>query len=443
MPHLYFAPWQWYLDADEAFGGYWAAPLIDQIIAVQDWRSLTSQGTPTIASGHGLFAYPTTVVLAGSLYLGDDPIATMRPAQRDALGLYLGITNPLPSGNLAEILHYINTEENDPTGATRWSGRRMTRQGIGVSLPGFGELIRYEYDEAHPAWATSVQKFQAAYRRRRAAGEGLDALRLYTGATMLGLIGQTSSPLAERLLPNEYQGDGWQRPTSTFADDFTDTDGVDLTAHTPSGTNAGTSWTVVSSDGAEIVGNVVRAVTVSQSVHMVMSDALSSDAMDTQLTVVTLNQPDSGQNSAGPQVRMLNNTTITQYYTRLENTGAWSVEVGQRVEDVKTQLGQTTDRGDPGVPTVVKLSVNDDASVLEVFLDAVSEISVDDSTSEVGVGNVNGGFYEFARPDGPASDVEIDDFSTTDNLAGSVFDYRKVERIVGRPIGGGMFRGVY
>ena len=171
---------------------------------------------------------------------------------------------------------------------------------------------------------------------------------------------------------------------------------------------------------------------------MTMDDALSSDAMDAESSVVTMDEPSSGQSTAGVCVRCTADTTITNYYTRFEHaqgagSGTWNVEFGQRVTGTKTNFGGNDDRGDPGLPTVLKLSVNGDASVLEVFLDAVSETSGDDSASEIGVGNVNGGFTIFTRP-GSVSQVEMDDFSTTDNISGGtsipvfMYHYQRMQR---------------
>lgn len=226
----YLAPWRW-LD-DERAGPSWSIPEASGLI---DLRLDPTVGGWALAKADAL--------LPDGFLLADDLGSTRRKADIEKeMGL------PLVSGNVLGIVEELLLLSGRQLILPTHSGRLEIHLGGKVYDRAF-------LGEADPVWLAILAKkrsdFTAVYAAagdilaRKWLGNEMNRVRLPWDRAELISGDSRITPL---------------KPTTTIGDDFTDTDGVALSAHTPSGANAfAGSWTIVSGDDYTIVSNRVSA----------------------------------------------------------------------------------------------------------------------------------------------------------------------------------------
>lgn len=261
MNHYYKAQWEWFCDSPDKC--YWRAPGGNNT-GVIDLRSNTQAGKMGgIPEGFAIFSYAEPQEIEGAEYLGTDPSVA------------------------ADLAWTKLTVEADPTGVTA-PKPLVGRIGKEVALYIAGEKLKSEaFTEDHKQ--RTVDVFQADYRKN--AGrypKGL--LQKWVGAKMEEIYGEKSDEKANLLVPAEHRkGKLWKEPATTIGDTFTDTNGVDLEAHTASGTGGGFSWSKLTGDTSlEVQSNKLQPAAGGNHDRDYRADSdLSTDDMYTKATVGT------------------------------------------------------------------------------------------------------------------------------------------------------------
>lgn len=227
--HYYLAPWEWVdrpLTDPNPYRG-WNAPHAEYRVGGFDIRSGIQRkqrgGTP----GIGLFVYDRLVTMGGSeLYLGDDPQATLTAVQRDGLEKLTGMRT-----TESDLLNAIRQYLGDPA----FYSADNYLAGVGPLKVGVNGRVhmwlagQHFVDEPSDALsrAASTAVFQQAFRHNVSAARYSDrVLRKWAAATSLRIHRQLSDDSVNAVLPPEYQGFGWERPTTIVGpDNFNDTEG--------------------------------------------------------------------------------------------------------------------------------------------------------------------------------------------------------------------------
>lgn len=262
MKHYYRAQWEWFCESPDRC--YWRAPGGNNI-GVVDLRSNTqsgkSGGTP---EGFAVFAYEEPQVIVGAEYLGTDESV------------------------VADFIWTKLTVEADPTGIT--APKPLTgKLGKEVELYLAGEKIKSEaFTDEHKQ--RTVDVFQADYREN-ADKHSKGTLQKWVGAKMKEIYGEMSDEKAELLVPAEHKKGSklWKKPATVIGDTFADTDGVNLQAHTASGTGGGFAWSNVAGSNLEIQSNTLQMEGTGDGDRDYRADTdLSTDDMYAKATVGTL-----------------------------------------------------------------------------------------------------------------------------------------------------------
>lgn len=226
MNHYYKAQWEWFCEPSGQC--YWRAPGGNNTGVVDLRSSIQSGKIGGTPEGFAVFAYEEPQEIKGAEYLGTDPAVA------------------------ADLIWTKLTIDADPTGVT--APKPLTgKLGKEVELYIAGEKVKSEAFTATHLQRT-VDVFQEDYRKN-AGTYSKDLLQKMVGAKMQDLYGEMSDEKAELLVPAEHKKGGklWKKPATTISDAFTDTNGVDLEAHTATG--GGFSWSKLAGNSMEIQSN--------------------------------------------------------------------------------------------------------------------------------------------------------------------------------------------
>lgn len=305
---LVLAPWEW--DDSDPPTPRWIKPGGDYTGGCLDLRTVGQVGTPgPTPAGLGLFAYddlPPGIDVAADL--GDDPLARMKLAERNALADALGLDrSALSDAPLGQILaEQVLGSLADPSGASRTKPLRMNGRGAVLRLKGFGELYRAPLDKAHPVYAQTLAVRRLDYVRNRTlllrrlpTEDALAVLQRWTGWDMRAL-----RATEDELLPVEFRADGSRRPSTTLTETWP-TNGAAIS------TGQDQPWNEDFGDVRVSAGELLAESVVSNEPFGRCTTDLSSDDHSHDVTV-TLNVG-SNNVSGWPLVRKIDSTTKTFY----------------------------------------------------------------------------------------------------------------------------------
>lgn len=414
-PDYCLAPWEWVTPIDRS-EPFWDAPFSDLRTGTLDMRTLPQQGTAGGVGMWGFFAYSETPPLpwpVGMTCYKEDLTRPLTQLEQDTILIRLNISvmSVIPNQSLGEMIPDLFLNHADPAGQTRWKPIRGTpRSGADIK---FGDVtfLNGKVTESHPAFQNTLAVRLADYGRNAripdtltgvakgrwvqgflTGGERQDGITLteaearlrwqavlerWTGHDMLVLHGRRGDDLLPLYVPQEYidAGHKQRQPTTTFGDTFTDTDGVSLDAHTPTGPNAGTGWTEVVGTALEIQENLCSAagaVTVSAR----LDDSLSSDDHYSQADVdISTGGDTSNDPRIGMAVRYAAAAT-TYYFGDARQSTSFAHRIYKMVAGTPTVLATGTAAV---APAEGLLKVQVDGSDLEIFWDGVSQVTVTDT----------------------------------------------------------------
>ena len=405
--HYYLGHWDW-VAATATDEGFWRPPAAAR--GILDLRTLSQQVVSGGPPGHGLFAYAD--VQAGEplldVDLGSDLEVLLSAARTAALRSHLAVQ--LARADLRDTLWQLllDPANYDATGQTHWKPLRgSARRGVQLTLA--GQLLRA--GPVQEAFDATVAVFRADYMADRDM-RPLNVLRRWTGATMrsLGLPLDTQS--AEAILPPAVRGDGWLTPETSLTDTFTDTVGVNLTAHVPTPTNWG-SWVKAFGAGDLLI--------VSNGIQKELGDTsrpdyranvdLSSDDHSVEATTEALDAGSGTSDNNWDTEARYASAAQTFYGTRIEN----SVTNGVRTDLHKRVAGTRTVLSGPTADTFTAaaiLRVTADSSTITGRYDGVDVHSVTDTSI---TGNLRSGVGSQRRS--TAQSVIVDNFFAQDIVA--------------------------
>ena len=268
MTEVYLAQWRW--DTSEPTDPYWAYPIAGGLGCL-DLRSLPQMslagGTP---QGWGIFTYPTSVVIAGALALGNNLSTNLSNPQKNAIRNRLALPNPISASTLLDVLWEILTTQADSTGLLRCKPLMPTIQGsLELHLGGFSLIKSKMLNFAEPEGPNVLAVLQDDYRHIRQERLGQPQFA-DTHKRVLGELVRRFGGDYRRFLPVELPDEGMLKPSTTILDNFNRADNVVL------GTSSeGWSWTEVTGN-IDIVTNQASQLTVSAIVNARAESDLSS-----------------------------------------------------------------------------------------------------------------------------------------------------------------------
>ena len=401
MPHLYLGRWEWQTVRYETEPG--APPLIRQLWAPPgagaygglDLRPATAevQGQVGGVGGFGLFSYPSArshpLLL---LDVGDDPERLLTGAQAIGIGNFFSLT--LSERRLSRIIRELYPLRGSIAGGT------------GLTIPGFGSIVRERVEVGDPVWLQTVAVFRVNYRRQRpptlaSADSRLEPLKRWTGATMRQL-GVADPAL---VLPSEYVADGFLPPRTTIGDTFVETSNTSLDAHTATGTGGGFSWTEVSGNWTVDATRDDAGTETNADATARAEGALSSDDHYSQNDVT--NYADFKWAGAITRFAAAANTGYV-YIRRNANGSSHTIE--KIVAGVYTSLAATeNDYPAPATPFLIKLT-SDSADLHTAVQVSTTKVTVTDTSI---TGNVRAGMYAYHARVG-LDQVNRDNFEAAD-----------------------------
>lgn len=383
-------PWIWQSGEEES----WTQP--PGVVAALDLRPKPARaakgGTP---QGFMLAVMDTgTSVPRGSVELGLNSLSSQLTSKQDAdlisaLDLSAG---DLGRENLARTLYGLFTDLAEPSGANRNRPLAASHRGFIQLWMNGTRLVRERFSEtAHP-WM--LDHVRADAQKLRA--EGGDHYRRFLHVMRLK-YGFTN----ERILPGEKE-----LPFgTTFADDFTEASNTTLASHTPTGTNAGTSWTqldgtfqvLASADAVDPTANYTTFPGM-----YVMDDAFSVDDMDVEVDEVT--DPGTTTRFGGPAT-MCAAASEDCYYGRVRRSGS-----DADIEEINSGTNSDLTTGTWTVSYPVNVRLRSDGNSHTLFIDDVSTTGPTSDTSHSG--NVRSGIC--GHQTGGSPEWRVDNFQAVD-----------------------------
>jgi hypothetical protein len=200
---------------------------------------------------------------------------------------------------------------------------------------------------------------------------------------MLRSIGQQFATRTFTISGVGLSMDIWSMPRSQFTDDFTDTNGVNLTTHNASWVKHGTGDMLIDT-------NAFYPSTVATH-HMYSWNA---SVTDNQFAQVTLATPGAGTSSyRGPAVRCKTDATMNGYYFfASQNSQSFcGKQVANTPTDFSSSLG--------AMPTGTIIRIEIVGTVISVYKDAVNIASFVDSTHSSGHVGIAGYENQTSRGD--------------------------------------------
>lgn len=249
MTRYYFGQWQWFPDwRGRGLAGHGPPNSDLGAYSSLDFRGDAQSEVPN-SGGFGIFAYPSAQINPLLLVdLGEALDAPVTLLARELIEISLGLQQgAILSRSLRPMLEELTTIHVDPSGINAHAPLTGNqREGFRVTLS--GNVISRRAELADELRERDV--FREAYRRERQklsnGDRVLASLQRWTGAKMLRL-GVTDPA---EVLPPEFVSDGFRRPGSLRRDTFVEgSSDTNLESHTPTGNNAGASWTKISGSG--------------------------------------------------------------------------------------------------------------------------------------------------------------------------------------------------
>lgn len=401
------ARWEWNdtVTGDE----YWEAPFIENVTGILDLRSRSQAGAfGGIPAGYSLFAYDAPMGSTGMHCLGSNLDAAMTLSEVNTIAVLFGKPmGSIEARNMRGLIAEVLTSDADPTGSTFSKPVRVSRgSGLRINLGGYGTIVEERFSYRSDAFAATLAVRMADYTRRRLAGESLTSLRRWTGYDMQQFYGRMDDEFLDDLLPTEYVEDGWEAPSTTVGDTFTDTDGTQIDSHTATGPNGGFGWTLNTGSDIEIQSNQAEGPGNNQSNYARADSDLSSDDMYSEVDATVI--PDIAGRAVGPLARY-DVSADDGYRFRLRSTGSGNGEyrIDKKISGTTTNLVTSSGFTMPSLPVTVRIEV--DGSNIEGFEDGVSKASTTDSDV---TGYVRAGIY--VQPEDPGNEADVDNFEAAD-----------------------------
>lgn len=288
----------------------------------------------------GLFAYPTTVSISGSSYLGVD-FASLNNTRRNALNNNLGVSLTT-NESLDRVINKLLTLNGDAAGSTKWRPLRIGKdRTIDIRFAGLS-LGSGTVQDDQAEFLTSLEVRKADYTRMRGTVP-LAELRKWNGYDLIKYWGSRDNPAhLAAIVPPEFIDDGSDPPETTISDDF-------------SGTLA--NWTQVQGTWA-IASGGAQTSTAGVLNFMRHNTALSSD--DHKASVDTAAHGTNG--TMGPAVRCSADADPNEDYYSARMDAAGNIEFAKVVNGTLTGL-DTTKTVTASTPDTIEVECNDSALV--------------------------------------------------------------------------------
>ena len=392
---FYLARWEWN-DKDLTDVG-WQSPGGDAIGSL-DLRTYSQMVSTGGQGGYGIFVYKDTKAIPGSLSLGSVLSRVLEPNEISTIETFLG-RRGIASVTVRDFMWDMVTIYSDPTGVTASKPVIGKLNGFVELNLGISGIVKSEpFDDTHRQ--RTVDVFKADYRRNKIDGVSLKDLRQWTARMMQDLYGIVDDETSEKLLPEEYKGDKWERPETVLLDDFNRADNATLT---PSA--EGWSWTGVDDNFTILTNEIIPNDNAGASVARA-ENALSSADQSVKLNV---NVTGSGtRKSAGPAVRLAESAN-TFYGFEVHWSGAvWENRVRKTVAGTQTTLF-TNSNNYNAVYVEAKFEIN--GSNISAKVDNVEIITGTDVSI---TGNL---FSGITGRKGDIANVVCDDFNASDIAA--------------------------
>lgn len=267
--HVYLARWVW--NATEV---RWESPLRAQCIGALDLRSNTQCGTIGGTGAWGMFAYPSTVSVSGSTYLGSD-FGNLNTTRRNAINNNLGV-NLTANESLDKVINKLLTLNGDVTGSAKWKPLRIGKtRAVDIRFAGQSIGIgTVQDDQAEFLASLGVRK--ADYARQKASGVPIEILRKWNGYDLIKYWGSRDSSKLPNIVPPEFVNDGSDPPETTISDDFNRANG-----------GIGANWTnVVGTFNISSNQVVLSAAALAMCRH---NTALSGDDHKASVSITAIN----------------------------------------------------------------------------------------------------------------------------------------------------------
>lgn len=394
--NYYLGPYQWVDDS-------WNPPA--STVGAIDLRNLTHMGTPTIQNGVGFFATTNTLGAEYDL-LGQGDLRDINSsgAMKSAWNSILGYT---PSGDkLVDLLYDHLTIGADPIGATACKPLMPARGKLNIHLGGHSVVKSTQFRFGHsPESNKVISVLQEDYReiRNLTQGGGIPANH---HRKVLDFWGEQYGIKDPQLLfiPNDLPVELPIPHSTSISENF---DGADNAA-----VGKQLTW-VEGGDGShwDNFNNHARKLGTNTGEDERASYANSAlSGADQRCTMTTAVQTASGNTQGGPACRR-SNSVVTFYVYLLFGTAA--VRIQKVITGTRTGVGSATSIT-LSIPDTLKLEVI--GSDLEGFFNGVSK-SIETDTAITG--NLFCGFHGIR---GVSDDIEFDDWSAQDIVAGGAAD---------------------
>jgi hypothetical protein len=316
-------------------------------------------------------------------------------ARRLALKTVLGIGEAITATTVPQFLLELLVNLADPTGATRWKPLRVGR-GRELRLRMAGLDLRRIVPVSHPEWWQTRDVERLSYAQWRAdVRAGLMPPEQHLKA-LAWLAEKYDVDYHEFLggLPDE----GIRQPSTTLTDTFTDTNGVDLEAHT--GESGG--WSVTNIDTAEIQSNQLVGGVISSGACRLNAN-LSGDDHYSQLD----READGATSQLSQTVVRMATADLNNFYRyTLSRDATVTHRLYKQVSGTPTQIGSNVDESGLTNPLTQRLEV--DGSNLTGKVNGSTKINGTDTDL---TGQLRCGLYQ-------ANGVTSDDFEAADLAAG-------------------------
>lgn len=325
--HVYLARWIW--NATELL---WEFPLRAQCVGSLDLRSITQCGTSGGTGGWGMFAYPSTVSITGSTYLGSD-FGNLNTTRRNAINNNLSVSLTA-NESLDKVINKLLTLNGVADGSTKWRPLRIGKTRA-VDIRFASQLIgigTVEDDQAE--FLASMAARKADYARLKAGGVPIEVLRKWNGYDLIKYWGSRDTSKLANIVPTEYINDGSDPPETTISDDFN---------RANEALDTGGTWVEVAPTNWTVTSNQVEHGTATINASARHATALSSDDHKCSVSVVALNA--SGSNGvAGAEARVSTDASPNNDFYAICLTAAASLNCVFRkcVNGTVTDLDTTT-----------------------------------------------------------------------------------------------------
>ena len=355
-----------------------------------DLRPFSARESASLG-GFGLFEIDgADGIPPGFFDLGNSLTARLTKAQRDGLAARFPGTasEDFDTPTLGDAIWRLITELADPTGTNAAPPIMPKHDGTMRLRIGLSKRDEKYSAARHPHVLTvarlNYSKIAARddFRNRRLETQGFTRSQVKQ-AIVSGYLNRLARKLGVKPQDIAVPSGG-----ATFEDTFVE-DGSDvaLGSHTPTGTNAGSGWSVINGSwNVQAANDIAHQTTVTDPGSSRLDSDIDTDDMTSYHGVFSFGT----FRAAGPLGRYASAAETYYAYSR-DNSNSFSHELFSRVNGgTPTSLADPVDDFDDPFPTGIDLTLTIDGSDLEGFQDGVSFVTVTDS---VITGNTRGGIY--------------------------------------------------